>query len=65
MKFLVDANLSERVARQLADLGTDAVHVDDLGMRAASDEEILAKAARDGFVIVTLDDDFQQLLGHV
>ena len=62
MKILVDANLSEKVARQLAALGVEALHVDDLGMRTASDEEILDRAARDQMVIVTLDDDFPQLL---
>jgi len=62
MRILVDANLSERVARQLTDLGVEAIHVDDIGMRAASDEEILDRAASDDLVIVTLDDDFPQLL---
>ncbi|MCL2781032.1 MAG: DUF5615 family PIN-like protein [Actinomycetia bacterium] len=62
MRILVDANLSDKVARELRELGVEAIHVDDLGMRAASDAEILERAAHDGLVVVTLDDDFPQLL---
>ena len=46
MKFLVDAQLPRRIARQLSDAGHDAVHTLDLpaGNRM-SDTEIIAVAS--------------------
>lgn len=44
MKFLVDANLAERVARVLQAAGHEAVHVRALGMGRATDTEIFDKA---------------------
>ena len=62
MKLLVDANLSPRVAASLRDAGQDAVHVYDVGLAHASDEEILAAAEREGRVVVSGDADFGMLL---
>lgn len=42
--------------------GHDAVHVRDLGMHAASDEEIFDHAAQDDRVVVSADTDFGTLL---
>lgn len=64
MRFLVDANLAERVARLLAGAGHDAVHVRELGMGAATDGEIFAKAADLGAVIVSEDTDFGAILAR-
>lgn len=62
MRFLVDANLSPRVARRLSAEGHDAVHVEDVGLGSADDEVILNRAADAGEVIVSADADFGALL---
>lgn len=62
MKFLVDANLSPRVADRLREAGHESVHVGDVGLISADDDVILARAAEAGEVIVTADADFGALL---
>lgn len=62
MRFLVDQPISWRIARALNDAGHDAVHVRDLGMETASDEQIIDRAVGDKRVIVTQDADFGTLL---
>ena len=62
MRFLVDANLSPRLAVSLTEAGHDAVHVADLGMSRATDLEILEVADRDERVVVSADTDFGTLL---
>ena len=62
MRFLVDANVSPRVALLLADAGHDAVAVRDVGLTAAPDDEILDRALADDRVIVSHDTDFGTLL---
>jgi predicted nuclease of predicted toxin-antitoxin system len=58
VRFVVDANLSPRLALSLAEAGHDAVHVADLGMSRAPDMEILEVADRDDRVVVSEDTDF-------
>lgn len=67
MRFLVDANLSPVVAARLRDGGHDAIHVSDLGLLTASDQEILNRAEDDGRVVLSADSDFGTLLavGHL
>ena len=62
MRLLFDANLSPVVARALNDGPHDAIHVHDIGMLSATDEEITEFAANDDRVIVTFDTDFGTLL---
>jgi predicted nuclease of predicted toxin-antitoxin system len=62
MRFLIDANLSPRVADQLREAGHEATHVNDVGLTTADDDVILARAAEAGEVIVTADADFGALL---
>jgi predicted nuclease of predicted toxin-antitoxin system len=49
-----------------ADLGLEAVHVEDIGLLNAKDEVIFrsARTADRAVVLVTKDDDFRQLIGR-
>ncbi len=67
MRLLFDQNLAPRLVRGLADLFPGSAHVRELGMDSASDQEIWTHARGEGFVIVSKDNDFQQmsfLYGH-
>ena len=59
MKFIVDAQLPRRLARELAASGHDAVHTLDFpaGNRT-QDKDIVALAIRENRVVVTKDNDF-------
>ncbi len=62
MRFLVDQCLSVELAERLAAAGHDDVHVASYGLSRADDEEILARAAAEGRVLVSADTDFGGLL---
>jgi predicted nuclease of predicted toxin-antitoxin system len=67
MKLLFDQNLSHRLVNILAPEFSDSQHVRDVGMATAADPVVWAYAAKEGFVIVSKDSDFQQramLRGH-
>jgi predicted nuclease of predicted toxin-antitoxin system len=59
MRFVVDAQLPRRLARELVAAGHDVIHTLDfpLGNRTP-DEEIVAQAAKEGRVVITKDSDF-------
>jgi len=61
MKFLVDNQLPAALARFLEANGTEALHVLDIGLDAATDREIWAYAKMQGFTIISKDDDFFHL----
>ena len=61
MRFLVDENFPYPAVDQLRRRGHDAVAVRDL-MRAATDEEVLARARLENRVLVTADKDFGELI---
>lgn len=58
MLFLVDAQLPPSLAEALRQAGREAVHVIDLGLLAATDQEIWDEAISRSAVLVTKDRDF-------
>lgn len=62
MKFLIDMPLSQDVAAWLRTQGHDAVHAIELGLDAAADAVILARAKQENRTIVTADLDYPRLL---
>jgi predicted nuclease of predicted toxin-antitoxin system len=58
----VDAQLPPALARWLQDLGESrAVHVEDLGLLKAEDQEIFEGARQARAVVITKDNDFVQI----
>jgi len=57
MKFLLDSNLSHRVAHLLRDAGIEAAHVRDKDLQHATDSAILEFARQHAFVLVSEDTD--------
>jgi predicted nuclease of predicted toxin-antitoxin system len=62
VKFLVDANLSPRVAELLRAAGHDAVAVRDLRLASAPDDVILDRALSEDRIVISHDTDFGTLL---
>jgi predicted nuclease of predicted toxin-antitoxin system len=58
VRFVVDEQLPESVARWLVDQGHDAEHVRTIRMKSASDQTIWDHALATQSVIVTKDRDF-------
>ena len=58
MRWIVDAQLPPALARLLTSLGHQAEHVQDCGLRDATDSAIWSYALACGAVIVTKDEDF-------
>ena len=61
MKFLIDVNASGTLVQWLTDAGHDVVQVADEDARMA-DGDILQWANREERIIVTTDDDFEQMI---
>jgi predicted nuclease of predicted toxin-antitoxin system len=59
--FLVDAQLPPSLAEALSDVGCEAVHVADLGLVTATDQQIWDEAISRAAVLVTKDRDFSLL----
>lgn len=59
MKFIVDAQLPRRLARDLAAAGHDVTHTLDLPLQNRTpDTEITALAAKESRIVITKDSDF-------
>ena len=59
MKFLIDAQLPNRLANDLNAAGHDTLHTLDLPLgNQTSDEDLAALAAKDQRILVTKDSDF-------
>ncbi len=61
MNFLLDVNASGAVARWLIDRGHNVVEVGQKDSRM-SDDEILSWAVRERRIIVTTDNDFEEMI---
>ena len=61
-RIVLDQGLPPAAALILRADQWDAVHVRELGMRESADSEILAYAAGESRVIITLDRDFPEIL---
>jgi predicted nuclease of predicted toxin-antitoxin system len=62
VRLLLDECLHPRVAALLTEEGHDVVTVAGLGLRGATDPEVLSLAALEDRLLVTLDTDFGGLL---
>ncbi|MHB8204338.1 MAG: DUF5615 family PIN-like protein [Desulfomonilaceae bacterium] len=62
MKILVDMNLSPEWIAVLNKAGFEAIHWSTIGELDASDEELLAWASSNGYVVFTHDLDFGAIL---
>jgi len=61
-RLLLDANVSPALAEALRWRGHDAVHVNEVDLRTATDRVIFRHAAASRRTVVTHDDDFLRLL---
>jgi predicted nuclease of predicted toxin-antitoxin system len=64
LNFLPDENIPFSATATLHEQGYVAHHVRDLGLLGASDETIYDRAQEEGWVIVTRDLDFGNLLDY-
>ena len=62
MKFLADAGISPKTVAFLNAAGHDAVHVRQIGLKRASDADIVRRSRQEGRVVLTFDLDFGQIL---
>lgn len=60
MKLLFDENLSPKLVDYLTDVFPSSSHVRLVAMQGHTDTEIWNLAKRDGYVLVSKDDDFRQ-----
>ncbi len=58
MKFLLDAQLPPVLQRVLQREGYEVVHVKDIGLVPSEDSDIRDFAVKNGYVVISKDDDF-------
>ena len=59
MKFLIDANLSFKLARVLKAKGFEILHTDDLpNKERTTDNELRILSVDQGYIVITKDSDF-------
>ncbi len=62
MRFLADMGISPRTVTFLRERGYEAVHLHEEGLDRLEDAAILAKAREEGFILLTHDLDFGELV---
>jgi predicted nuclease of predicted toxin-antitoxin system len=60
VKFLVDNQLPAALAKLLVSRGQEAIHVLEVGLDAAKDEEVWNHAVKNLMVLITKDEDFSR-----
>ena len=60
MRLLLDENLSPKLVAAISHAFPDSHHVEQLGLRGATDQEVWEAARSGGFVLVSKDNDFRQ-----
>ena len=60
-RLLLDQGVPRDAALILRSLGWDVIHVGEIGLAAAEDSQIIARAVEEGRACVTLDSDFHAL----
>jgi predicted nuclease of predicted toxin-antitoxin system len=61
-RLLLDQGVPRDAALIRRSLGWDVIDVGEIGLAAAADSQIIARAGEEGRVCVTLDSDFHALL---
>ena len=64
MNFLLDENISPKTVQFLKELGHAAIHVREVNLRGASDDTVFEYAKQHGFVLITIDRDFGNILDY-
>lgn len=64
LDFLVDESVPFSAAAALGEQGYSARHVGDVGLRGAPDAAIFARAQEEGWIVVTRDLGFGNLLDY-
>lgn len=64
LDFLVDENVPFSAAAALAERGYTVRHVGDVGLRGAPDAAIFARAQEEGWIVITRDLGFGNLLDY-
>ncbi len=63
MKFLIHNQLPPALAKLIRnEIKMEAVHVTELGLRDASDQEIWKRAIAGGFIVISKDEDFTNMI---
>ena len=60
MKLLLDQNLSPKLVESLKEIYPDSVHVKDIGLDRAFDDDIWIYANVNNFIIISKDADFAE-----
>ncbi len=61
MKLLFDQNVSPKLVQRLADLFPGYAHVQDLGLDSTDDGVVWEWAGREGFTVVSKDENYNHL----
>ncbi len=61
MKFFTDEHISKDTVLEMRKKGVTVVRCEDIGMKSATDEELLIYATNHNYTLVSMDDDVTRL----